>query len=134
MADAPESRAFRTFHELVSAGRSLAYVRTAEESRVVALLREVAAKLYTPPAPLFVWSLPEGLRKDGAKVEKGDKPLAPRAALEAIAAHDGAAIFLLKDFHDALREPDVRRRLRDLYPLCRDAGKLVVITSPVKDI
>jgi len=132
MADATESRAFRIFHELVDAGRSLVYVRTAEEGRVAALLREVAAKLFTPPAPFFVWTLTEGLRRDDGT---GGKPLGPRAVLDAIAAHDGPAVFLLKDLHDALRdEPEVRRRLRDLYPLCRDARTLVVLSSPVKEI
>jgi SpoVK/Ycf46/Vps4 family AAA+-type ATPase len=136
MADAPESRAFRTFRELVDAGRPLVYVRSPEEGRVAGLVREVAARLFTPPAPVFEWSLTEGMRRDGAKAERAPKEaLGPRAALDAIAAHDGPGVFLLKDIHDALRaEPDVRRRLRDLYPLCRDARKLVVICSPVKEI
>ena len=46
-------------------------------------------------------------------------------------SHQGAAIFVLRDFHDALREGDVRRRLRDLYTSCLDTGKFIVIVSPV---
>ena len=132
MADDSESRAFRTFRELVDAGRPLVYVRTAEESRVTALVRDVATRLYQPAAPFFVWSLTEGLRRDGAS---DGKDLGPRAVLDAIAAHKGPGVFLLKDFHDALRDvPEVRRRFRDLYALGRDTKKLVVVCSPVKQL
>jgi SpoVK/Ycf46/Vps4 family AAA+-type ATPase len=42
-------------------------------------------------------------------------------------------VFLLRDFHEPLREsPDVRRRLRDLYETCFERGQLVVVSSPVK--
>ena len=53
-----------------------------------------------------------------------------RAALDFIVAHQGAAIFQLKDFHEPLREsPEIRRRLRDVYESCLDQRKFVVITS-----
>ena len=70
--------------------------------------------------------------RDGAS-ESGTT--APRAALDFIAAHQGAGIFHLKDFHEPLRESaEIRRRLRDLAELCLDQGKFVVITSPVRFI
>jgi SpoVK/Ycf46/Vps4 family AAA+-type ATPase len=132
MAEQTESRALRTLRDVIESGRPLAYVRSAEERRVVSLLRRVAATLFTPPAPLFTWSVTEGMRRDGGKEAK---PLAPRAALDFVAAHEGPGIFLLKDFHEPLREqPDVRRRLRDLYELCLGRGKHVVVCSPVKFI
>src|SRR5436309_4632037 len=59
----------------------------------------------------------------------------PRAALDFIAAHESAAIFHLKDFHEPLRESsEIRRRLRDLYESCLDTPKFVVITSAVRYI
>jgi SpoVK/Ycf46/Vps4 family AAA+-type ATPase len=59
----------------------------------------------------------------------------PRRALDFISAHDDAAIFHLKDFHEPLREsPEIRRRLRDIYASCRDQRKFVVISSPVRAI
>jgi hypothetical protein len=58
---------------------------------------------------------------------------APRAALDFIASHTGAAIFHLKDFHEPLRESaEIRRRLRDVYESSLDRRKFVVITSPVR--
>jgi SpoVK/Ycf46/Vps4 family AAA+-type ATPase len=41
----------------------------------------------------------------------------------------------LKDYHEFLRgEPEIRRRLRDLYELCLDRDKFVVITSPLRHV
>lgn len=126
-----ESRAMRALRDIVESGRPLAYVRTAEEHRVVELLRETASTRFTPPAPLFVWSLTEGLRRDG---EGGPgEALGPRAVLDAVIEASGPGIWLLKDFHEPMRESaEVRRRLRDLYDACLDRRKLVVISSPVK--
>jgi SpoVK/Ycf46/Vps4 family AAA+-type ATPase len=131
MTDATESRALRTLREIVESGRPLVYVRSAEEQRITALLREAAARYFSPPAPLLVWTLTEGLRSDGAAAE----PLSPRAALDLIAAHESPAIFLLKDLHEFLRDaPEIRRRVRDLYERCLDRHQLVVLCSPVKVI
>jgi SpoVK/Ycf46/Vps4 family AAA+-type ATPase len=97
------------------------------------VLREVASRLFTPPAPVWTWSLTEGMQRDGEAAEAGT--LAARGALDFIAAHKGAAIFHLKDFHDPLRESaEIRRRLRDVYESCLDQRKFVVITSAVRFI
>jgi len=95
---------------------------------VAKLLRAVSADL-----PVWTWSLTEGIRRDGAAVEPGTE--SARAALDFIAAHSGAAIFHLKDFHEPLRDSaETRRRLRDIYDSCRDQRKYVVISSPVRFI
>jgi SpoVK/Ycf46/Vps4 family AAA+-type ATPase len=73
------------------------------------------------------------MRRDGQEAETSAHD--PRAALDFIAAHKSAAIFHLKDFHEPLRDsPEIRRRFRDLYDCCRDQGKFVVVTSPVRSI
>ncbi len=128
MADATESHALRAMRDVVQSGRPLVYIRSPEEQRVIALLREATGFL-APGAPIFLWSLTDGMRREG---DPAGQPLSPRAALDFIASHDGPGVFLLADFHDALREPDVRRRLRDLYELCLDRQKLVVVSSPLK--
>lgn len=111
-------------------GRPLTYIRSVEEQRVGRVLRKVALGLFASPVPVWTWSLTEGLRRDNEAAEAGT--LAPRKALDFIAAHNGAAIFHLKDFHEPLREsPEIRRRLRDVYESCLDQRKFVVITSPV---
>jgi SpoVK/Ycf46/Vps4 family AAA+-type ATPase len=133
MSDATDSRAFGLFRDIIGSGRPLLYVRSTEESRVLALLRDAAKRCFSPPAKVWTWSLTEGMRPDEAGA-KGEA-LGPRAALDFIAAPKGPVVVMLKDFHEPLREhADVRRRLRDLYELCTGRPTLVVITSPVRFI
>ena len=130
----PESRAARLIREVFESGRPLTYVRSAEEQRIARVLSEVRLNLLpSGPVPVFTWSLTDGLHRAGKPVEPGTQT--PRAALDFIIAHNSAAIFHLKDFHEPLRESaEVRRRLRDLYESCLDRGKFVLISSPVKYI
>ena len=127
-----ESRAARTIAEILGSGRPLTYIRCAEEQRVARALREASRGL-AEPAPVWTWSLTEGLRKDGRPPEAGTEN--PRQALDFIAASSSAGIFHLKDFHEPLRNSaEIRRRLRDVYERCLDQSKFVVITSPVRFI
>ncbi len=125
-----ESRAAQELREIFASGRPITYIQSSEEVRVRQLLETLAVRLFSPPAPLLTWTLTEGLRRaDGSPV---DNSTSPRAALDLIATWDGPAIFLLKDFHEPMRDSaEIRRRLRDLYEACFDRSKFVVISSPV---
>jgi len=129
-----ESRAGKTFREVFESGRTLTYIRSAEESRIGSVLREVAAQLFDfTPLPVWTWSLTEGMTRGGETAEPGAGT--PRGALDFIVTHDGSGIFHLKDFHEPLRESaEIRRRLRDVYEHCRGQRKFIVITSPVRFI
>ncbi len=96
------------------------------------VLREVAAgPLSTEPLPVWTWSQTEGMLREDGTPQPGAET--PRAALDFIAGHPGAAIFHLKDLHEALRDSsEVRRRLRDVYESALDQRKFIVITSPVR--
>jgi len=121
-----DSRAARTIREILDSGRPLVYIRTPEEQRVAQLLA-------TMGPPLWTWCLTEGMARAGEAVQAATQT--PRAALDFIVAHEGKAIFHLKDFHEPLRESaEIRRRLRDVYQACLNSGKFVVITSPVRFI
>jgi hypothetical protein len=127
---ADTSRALTRLKDLIEAGRPLIYIHSAEESRVQELVQEAAQRLFPTPPPVYTWTVTDGLRgADGAAVPATTEP---RAALDHILSHHGAALFVLRDFHDALRDSEeVRRRLRDLYAACFDAGKFVIVASPV---
>src|SRR5215831_17787136 len=132
MAENTRSRALRTFVDIVESGRPLTYIHSSEEQRVLALLRETIAAGFSEPVPLWIWSLTEGMRRD--RDGKGEN-LDARAALDFIAATPGPALFVLKDFHEPMRDtPEIRRRVRDLYDLCLDHRKFVLVCSPVKAI
>jgi SpoVK/Ycf46/Vps4 family AAA+-type ATPase len=129
-----ESRAAKAIRDIFESGRPLTYIRSAEEQRVVKILREVAVRQSgAATTNIWTWTLTEGMRRDGRHAEEGT--LGPRGALDFIAAHREPAIFHLKDFHEPLREsPEIRRRLRDVYDSCLDQRKYVVISSPVRFI
>jgi SpoVK/Ycf46/Vps4 family AAA+-type ATPase len=136
------SRALTNLLDVFRSGRPLVYIRSAEEGRIAGLLREASKSLRpSAPIPVWTWSLTEGLVREGAKADASALAHAsalakdPLEALDFIAAHNEPAIFHLKDFHEPLREsPAVRRRLRDLYDICLDRHKFVVITSPLRFI
>ena len=129
-----ESSSSRQLRALFASGRPLLYILSAEEIRIGRLLREAALHYFRKPLPLWSWSLTDGMQC-GENVPPGTDTADPRAALDFIAACKGPAIFHLKDFHEPLRESaGVRRRLRDVYELCIDHGKFVVISSPVRSI
>lgn len=97
------------------------------------ILAEVGASLGDEPIPVWSWSLTGGLRRNGGPVEPGTET--PAAALDFIASHPRAGIFQLKDFHEPMGESAaIRRRLRDLYEICRDQNKFLVISSPVRSV
>jgi SpoVK/Ycf46/Vps4 family AAA+-type ATPase len=139
------SRAVTTLLEVFESGRPLVYVRSAEEGRVTNLLRNAGRQLHgSQPLPVWTWSLTEGLFSDEREAQAdGHHPgnarearaQDPREVLDFIATHSDPAIFHLKDFHEPLRDSaGVRRRLRDLYQICLDRQKFIVITSPLRDI
>ncbi|MGD9765832.1 MAG: AAA family ATPase [Candidatus Binatia bacterium] len=123
------SRALGQIKDLITAGHPLIYIRSAEEGRVQQLMAEAAELLFEAPVPLYVWTLTEGLvGPDGVISDT----LEPRAALDYIIAYERPALFVLRDFHEPLRDSAaVRRRLRDVYADCFDEGKFAVIASPV---
>jgi len=140
-----DSRAATTLLEIFESGRPLVYVRSAEEDRVGNLLRNAGRRLCpSKPLPVWTWSLTEGLSSEEREPKaRGHHPGEavearahdPREALDFIAAHNEPAIFHLKDFHEPMRDSaGVRRRLRDLYQICLDRQKFIVITSALRAI
>ena len=124
---------------MIDAGRPWIYLQSAEEDRVVGVLSRLAATRSTGcpgrggRTDLFIWSVTEGLQLNGKPAK--DQPDSPRGMLDLIIAHDKPAIFLLKDFHEFVRDAaDIRLRLRDLDYECLDTGNFAVIASPVKII
>jgi ATP-dependent 26S proteasome regulatory subunit len=125
-----ESRAYSDLKEMFQGGRPLIFVCTPEEGRVHMLLQHMAGRLFPNRLPVWSWSLTSGLQPpDGSAAEKLSAP----AVLEFIAAHKAPGIFHLKDFHQFMgNDPAIRRRLRDLYELCMDSGRFIVMTSPLR--
>jgi SpoVK/Ycf46/Vps4 family AAA+-type ATPase len=127
-----ESRAYRALKEAFQGGRPLIFVSSPEEGRVTQLLKDISNRLFDGRLQVWSWSSTLGLvSADGGSAEK----LEPQAILDFVASVNQQGIFQLKDFHEFMRDdPQVKRRLRDLYEVCLDSGKFVVITSPIRTI
>ena len=121
---------FRTSFDLhLRAGYPLLYLPTAEERRAEAEIQAVAEQLQ-PARPVLVWDAITGFH--GADTAKG----LPLPALEHIArgAGEQPAVFVLRDFHVYLREPQVARYLRNLAGLLPARRQTVVFVSPVLEL
>jgi hypothetical protein len=107
--------------ELWSAGTPIVYLVTSEEERGVALCRAAAEGF---DARVATWSSQRGL-----------EPLAPGArdplaALDAILKAPPPVLAVLLDFHVALADPAVARRVRDLAPRLAAEGRCLAIVAP----
>jgi len=129
----PPGNAFSALKALVQSGRPLIYLCSSEEGRIRHLVEDAAEHLFSPAARLWTWSLTLGLQGPGRE-ESSTQRMPARTVLEHIARQDGPAVFHLVDFHEFLDDPDVRRRLRDLYGLCLDTRKFVFLSSPLRAI
>ncbi len=130
----PETPLHRPLDELtgaLGAGRPLIYVQSPEERRAIRWITRAIDALPDGPRPVYVWRSTEGLTRNGTVVQ-GDLT-APRSALDWVIAHPDPAVLVVCDLHESMAtSAEVRRRLRDVYYACLDAGKFVVVCSPVR--
>ncbi|MFO1413747.1 MAG: AAA family ATPase [Burkholderiales bacterium] len=127
-----QGRAEKALRDLFASGHPLFYLMSGDEERIAALLRRVAQPAVGKPLPVWTWSVTEGWR-EGAGQPDGTAD--PRAALDFVAQHATPGVFHLKDFHEAMRDSaTVRRRVRDLFALCKERGQVVVVSAPVRAV
>ena len=127
------------FANLLRARFPYVCVRTWEEGRVLALIRNIArdANLIRTTRSVFTWSVTEGMVGPGMPAK--EQSHAPLDALALVERHAEPAIFVFKDFHVFFgidkREQDhsVVRKLRDLAPVLKQSSrpKNVVFLSPL---
>jgi len=111
--------------ELWSAGTPILYLVTAEEERAIALCEAAAA---TFEARAVVWSAHRGLAEI-APSAKG-----PSEFLDTLVRLPGPVLAIALDFHEALRDPLVARKLRDLLPRLHGEGRCLAVVAPRLDV
>jgi SpoVK/Ycf46/Vps4 family AAA+-type ATPase len=113
--------------DLIKARYPLIYVVSHEEGRVEEALRRLCVER---EMRLEIWSITEGMQvvSGGSGSREIRDPL---KALEQVAAGEGRALYVLRDFHPFLKEPTVLRRLRDLSSALRKTKKSAILLSPV---
>ena len=107
--------------DLWSAGTPLLYLVTAEEDRAVRLCRAVAESF---DATVAVWSSARGLDPLSPSARS------PLAAVEAVLKAPAPLLAVLLDFHEALADPRVARRVRDALPQLAAEGRCLAVVAP----
>jgi len=114
---------------LIRARYPLICVVSYEEDRVE---KQMAALARERNRHLLIWSVTAGIVKDGQP--SVPDMIDPLRTLDYIASYPGDAIFVLRDFHPYMSEPQVVRRLRDLAHSLKDAYKNVILLSPILEV
>ena len=111
---------------MIRARTALIWIRSSEEARVEALLRQTATQLRQR---LASWDFIEGLQ--GVLNAEGTGSRQPMAVLQWLRDLDSASptILLLKDFHRFCDDPGVARMLRNLHQSLRSTTHTLVLCS-----
>jgi SpoVK/Ycf46/Vps4 family AAA+-type ATPase len=111
---------------LILSRHAIVAVETYEEERIESALQAIAGRL---EIPFFVWTVTDGLRRHG-----GGSPIyetqRPIMALGNLAAIKGDGVYLFKDLHRYLEEPEIVRRLQDLTRVFARARRAIVLAAP----
>lgn len=108
----------------IKARYPIIYLVTSEENRAEKLLEkagELSKKL------CFFWSVTDGYYN----TSKFGKDKTPLKALNTIMDYTEPGLFILKDFHPYLEEPEIIRKLRDIVANLKKSYKTLFIISPV---
>ncbi|MFQ6082515.1 MAG: AAA family ATPase [Candidatus Aminicenantia bacterium] len=105
----------------------ITYLLSWEENRVEQTIKNILTELY-PEINFCTWTVSEGLKKEGNSIPETSTPI---QALNYIIQSKEAAGFLMKDLHPFVKnDPQVVRRLRDVYYSLKDSNKFLFLLSP----
>ncbi|MBK8836290.1 MAG: AAA family ATPase [Anaerolineae bacterium] len=105
---------------------SLILAVTSEEERVLALIRAVCER---SNRPALMWDAADGFRVLAGRIGApgGTDPM---AALQEIEKAEGNPVFVLRDFHEFMSNPLVKRKLRNVAQRLKTTSKSIILTSP----
>lgn len=120
-----------TIDTLVRARYPILLIASYEEERVEAALETVAKNR---KKKLLCWTVTRGLYTYGTSIQSQkavDRNTAdPIAALDQVIPMVDPAIYMFKDFHPYLQQPEIVRKLRDLAQYLKSSYKTLVLVSP----
>ncbi|MFY9224306.1 MAG: AAA family ATPase [Blastocatellia bacterium] len=100
------------------------YLRTWEEDRVEKMVQSIA-KSFSQAVPIYTWTVSEGLKDSKSIVPATTEPT---KALDFIIKEGEPGFYLLKDFHNFLRDnAALARRLRDAYYQLKEKARFIMI-------
>ncbi len=104
---------------------------TPEEERALQIVRQVCEDTQRK---CLTWDIADGFQ--WLTTSGGALPIArdPLTALEQIDKADGNVLYVLKDFHDAWGNPQIKRKLRSVAQRLKFSKKSILVTSPMGKI
>jgi hypothetical protein len=117
---------FESLRRAILAHAGVAFLVTWEDDRTRLLVEALARSALPAPVPCYLWSVTEGLRRDGAPVD-GAQDLA--AALRHAVESQEVALYLFRDVVAFLDDPVVRRAVRDCFRTSRGTFRTVFLTG-----
>jgi hypothetical protein len=96
---------------LIQAQYPLIYLNTSEEERAEQAIAAIAQ--IKPARALFTWTVTRGMVEYGQTNATQHNTISPQAAIEWAIRHKDPAIFVFKDLHPFVDNPEVCRWLRD---------------------
>ncbi|MEK7859443.1 MAG: AAA family ATPase [Elusimicrobiota bacterium] len=129
---APETTpALAELETLIRARYPLLYIVTWEEERVEQGVMRIARNL---GKVAFSWSITRGIVPAGTSVQSKRAAVSgtndPMSALREVMERMDPAIYLFKDFHPYLSNPEIVRALRELAGHLRQSPKTLILLSP----
>src|SRR4051812_34521488 len=126
-------RVDKHIEHLMRARYPLIYILSSEEKRVeksIADVLQLREREKNYKTRIYTWSVTEGMRL--GKEPQGDSK-DPLKALRFVveAKHDERAVFILRDLHPYLKNPEVVRLLRDIARKLKEEVKTVFLISPL---
>ncbi|MFA6034540.1 MAG: ATPase, partial [Myxococcota bacterium] len=130
-AKGPTAKAMQEIDLLVRSRYPIIYLLTHEEARLEYLLFRLASD---QGKQFLTWSSTRGLNRvttadSDEVVPKGDFQ-DPAEALRNIQSRNDSGLFMLKDFHTYLEDPQIIRLLRDVACDLKGTYKNILITAP----
>jgi ATPase family associated with various cellular activities (AAA) len=120
--------------EYVRAAFSGIWVQTHEQDDA---LHEIALLARKNNWHLASWDIDKGLKLDGTEsdaVPSANDPLSAIKSLNALATPDGSAILVLRNFHRFLGSAEIVQALDSALSQGKQAGKILIILSPVVQV
>lgn len=116
---------------LIRARYPILYLVSSEEDRVEQAVIRIAKKL---GKNAFTWSITRGIAPAGASLQSkrvlSEGTTDPASGLREVLERMDPSIYLFKDFHPYLSNPEILRLLRDLASHLRQSPKTLLLLSP----
>ncbi len=106
---------------------TLVVIVTSEEERALQVIKSVCENTQRA---CFTWDIADGFQALTAVTGAMPSGRDPLTALEQVEKTNSGALFVLKDFHEAWTNPQIKRKLRSTVQKLKFTKKSILITTP----